>query len=484
MDGRMSNGGAGKSRSWECSACTWINENEHGLSCMMCQTERRMAPQTKAKGGDIAAANQMGERDCVAPAAAKQSASCDGADSAMRGAGSRLNSRRRGEATEPSSAQTSRVDDVGESSEKIGMAAEGSRTRNEKTAEREDGKWDAFASFASNYQSSDSDGEDQSDGGDSGNGDEGNEGESGQWDAFKSFEQNYESSEDESDDESSDGESRCSEGGSEGGEIDCERPHSPQKQDGKIDADVDCVDLMDSDCSCELVVTRPGKENNSRSSRRKQPQKHEPYTIGDDSDSSLSEVESRRPLSSPRSRPAPPWQRRRSTPIGQNDSLKARDSFSCLEGRNDIMGGSGLGLGGFQLSRKDNETPKGTKTIKGKPRKGSTSASKTTRKRKSSGEATSSKSTATKKRKRSSSKAAVTGKKRRKRSYRKSGKKRSAKGRASSGNGRSNRSSWNAREQGIRQPYNRRGGGGESGPYMSIAKQEPTVRNVGFAMEF
>ena len=45
----------------------------------------------------------------------------------------------------------------------------------------------------------------------------------------------------------------------------------------------------------------------------------------------------------------------------------------------------------------------------------------------------------------------------------------------------SNNRAWSARERGIRPSGVGVGGGGGSAPYMSIAKQEPLLRNVGGA---
>ena len=83
--------------------------------------------------------------------------------------------------------------------------------------------------------------------------------------------------------------------------------------------------------------------------RKRSPPKHpEAYTIDiGDSDSELSEVKSR-PLPSPelarQKRQMPSWQRRRrSTPIQSSSNgfnLKNASDYACMNGRNDLTGGS------------------------------------------------------------------------------------------------------------------------------------------------
>mmetsp|Transcript_41969 Transcript_41969/g.75608 ORF Transcript_41969/g.75608 Transcript_41969/m.75608 type:complete len:511 (-) Transcript_41969:132-1664(-) len=499
--------------SWECKACTWVNENEHGLACLMCQTERRIASprMPKNRGG----AAQTSAPGLNAPDAVKKSVSCSkDSDMARRGDDS-FHSRHCDE-TEPSTVQLSRGEKtVAESLDKKFEATEESETDKRKTAEGGNRKWDAFASLENNYQSSDDDesetfsGRERSGGGsDNGNGKMGNDAGGNQWDAFQSLEQNYESSEEEYDISSDEDSEEREVGMGENGAIEVEGDDHPSlnKQNGKkySNPDVEYVDLVDSDedSVCELDVKMPGKENNKtdkQSSRRKRPQKHEAYTIDGDSESSLSEVESRRPLPSPSARSLPPWQRRRSastpnpylktstsTPIRTDDNLKTSDSFSCMSGRNDVIGGSGAGVNGFRLSNRKGDDSKDT-AVKRKSRKSLTSAASGASSQKAN--ASASAPPKTKKRKRTvskttaskatASKAAAPARKRKKKSYKRSTK-RSTKGRRNSTCGMaSNNNAWSARERGIRQPYRR--GGGESAPYMAIAKQEPMLRNVGGA---
>ena len=477
-----------KPGSWECSTCTWVNENQHGLSCIMCQTERRIASSsqtstsTNASGGGAASPPPESAVERGAPAGESHQSP----PTAKSGDDSMFNSRQCDDTslTEPPT-KPSRLTKIEE-------------IRNE-TDPR--GKWDPFAALENNYQSSSED-DDESDEDDDRSNDGsgevedrkmGNDNGGNQWDAFKSLEQNYESSDAEFDSSSS-----CSDGDGE----ECEF------SDGDIEEDVgenphdiiECVDLVDSDedaSVCEVVeqtnAKMPGKENNKadkRSSRRRKP---DLYTINSDSDSDeLSEVESR-PLPSPASRPLPPWQRRRSTPIQKDEKLKASDSFSCMNGRNDIMGGSGAGVNGFRLSKRKGDDSNNDATGKRKSRKAASTSSTAggTRKRKATSAAASAKSKATtrKKRKRNTSKAASTTsaaapKRRRKRTYKRRSNKRSARGstRSNANTGRANNNAWSARERGVRQPYNRRGGGGggDSTPYM-IGKVEPMLRNVGGA---
>mmetsp|Transcript_19032 Transcript_19032/g.40148 ORF Transcript_19032/g.40148 Transcript_19032/m.40148 type:complete len:613 (+) Transcript_19032:108-1946(+) len=413
----------------------------------------------------------------------------------------------------------------------------GSSTMTEDTNERENptskkslehphgAQWDAFASLENNYQSSDDDDEDdESDEEDSGNGWRRKEGadedNNDQWDAFKSLEQNYESSEDDgscdSDDNSSSDEDEMSEYGMKRNGDNGDNPtlHKQQNENEKKsskldDANVGYIDLVDSDdegSASELDIKMPGKENNKidkpqRSSnsrlKKKQQSKHsEPYTIDGESDSSLSEVESRRPLPSPSARALPPWQllqRRKSTnstaPIPRTNNLRSSDSFLCMNVRNDIGGGSGAGVNGFRLAQrkgddKDELDDKTTGTKKRKGRQSTASAASATSAKKKG-------STTTKRKRSTSSKASsskaktakAAPKKRRRRSYKRKSNGRSSNNRRSSstasrGRGNSSgsargRSPWDAREKGYRNPI--------GAPYMAIAKQEPMLRNVGGA---
>mmetsp|Transcript_3876 Transcript_3876/g.8514 ORF Transcript_3876/g.8514 Transcript_3876/m.8514 type:complete len:510 (-) Transcript_3876:34-1563(-) len=495
---------------WECAACTWVNDNEHGLACIMCQTERRIAAPKKrpknqggctTKSSTIKPFSSCGKLPDLRSKSPSTTARGDGDGYGL------FASKQYGRAKETPSAQPSRGGEesaVAEEPLKILGRMRNNETGKNRTNEGENEKWDAFASLESNYQSSD-DGESGDDddcnncvregnGGEIGNGNGrmGDHSEDDQWDAFKSLEQNYESSEDEcgtSSDEDSVGSEECLEEIDIRGEDD-DFP-SLNKNIGKnaSESGVECVDLVDSDEASihDLDVKMPGKESNKtgkQRSNRKRPQKCEPYIIDDDSESSLSEVESRRPLPSPSARPLPPWQRRRSTqtPIRTVDNLKTSDSFSCMSGRNDVIGGSGAGVNGFRLSNKKGDDSKST-TAKRKPRKSSSSsaASGSSSKKASTSTAASATSKTRKRTRTASSNAAskAPAKKRKRRSYRKSSK-RSSRGR---GGGRAysknNNNAWSARERGVRQPYRR--GGGESAPYMAITKQEPMLRNVGGA---
>ena len=377
-----------------------------------------------------------------------------------------------------------------------------------------------------------------------------------EWDAFKSLEQNdHESSEEEYDSSDEDeGGSRCSENDVPEGQEQQQQQqmdHQPRLNQSSAmmnsDPNVDLVDLVDSsdddddvgenDESIDLVDTddeqlyekkMPGKENNQsdttsrgggtnptkRKRLQKQTHQYKSYTIdGGDSDSSLSEAESRRPLPSPgASRQLPPWQQlrgtggtssRRSTTssiVGRSDSLKSSDSYSCMSSRNDILGGSGSGVNGFRLAtRKGEEDDEGgTKQPIRKSRKSASASASGTRSRKASSSTSTtaaSKKTTTRRRKRSTTTKSTTSKaaparKRKKRSYKR--KRSTSRSRtnnnsnAAAGGGRATNNAWSARERGIRSTSNRRGGrrsgGGETGaPYMAIAKQEPMLRNVGGA---
>ena len=397
-------------------------------------------------------------------------------------------------------------------------------------------KWDAFASLQSNYESSNDD--DSADDGSIKDKEEINDGRvrnnnNAGWNAFASFEQNYESSDESesgssSDDDSVEGEESdgCSieddghygdlvdseEDGHYGDLVDSEEDEMKKESSLKINSIVECVDLLDSEDEeqddqqkddnsvCELDVKMPagkdipGKENNksdkkrrSRLRKRSPPKHPEAYTIDiGDSDSELSEVESR-PLPSPQlarqQRQMPSWERRRrSTPIQASSNgfnLKNASDYACMNGRNDLTGGSGTGVNGVRLAKKKgNDTTTattGTKRKSGGRRKRratslpglstttKTTTSKPTTKRRR--KTTASKAT--------SSKAKVPGaKRRRKRSY----KKRSTKRRGGNTGG----NAWAARERGVRGGQ-RRGNAGSAAPYMAIAKQEPLLANIGGA---
>jgi len=384
-------------------------------------------------------------------------------------------------------------------------------------------KWDAFASLQSNYESSDDD--DSADDGSIKDKEEINDGRdrnknNAGWNAFASFEQNYESSdESESDSSSSDDDSveeeesdGCSveDDGHYGDLVDSEEDEMKKESSLKINSIVECVDLLDSEDDeqneqqeddnsvCELDVKMPagkdmtGKENNksekkrrSRLRKRSPPKHPEAYTIDiEDSDSELSEVESR-PLPSPelarQQRQMPSWQkRRRSTPIqSSNGNLKKASDYACMNGRNDVIGGSGTGVNGVRLAKKkgdDTTVATSTKRKSGGRRKRRATSlpglSMTT-------ETTTSKPTTKRRRKTTASKTtsskskAPGAKRRRKRSY----KRRSTKRRGGNTGGNN---AWAARERGVRGGQ-RRGNAGSAAPYMAIAKQEPLLANIGGA---
>jgi len=384
-------------------------------------------------------------------------------------------------------------------------------------------KWDAFASLQSNFESSDDDdsAEDRSikDKEEINDGRVRNNNNNAGWNAFASFEQNYESSdESESGSSSSDDDSeeeeesdgcRIEDDGHYGDLVDNEEDEMKKENSLKINSIVECVELLDSEDDeqneqqeddnsvCELDVKMPagkdmtGKENNKSDKKRRRkrsPPKHpEAYTIDiGDSDSELSEVESR-PIPSPelarQQRQLPSWQqrKRRSTPIQASSNgfnLKKASDYACMNGRNDLSGGSGTGVNGVRLAKKkgdDTTTTTGTKRKSGGRRKRratslpglsmttETTTSKPTTKRRR--KTTASKTT--------SSKAKAPGaKRRRKRSY----KKRSTKRRGGNTGG----NAWAARERGVRGGQ-RRGNTGSAAPYMAIAKQEPLLANIGGA---
>lgn len=510
MEGALDDNGRGQGP-WQCGACTFENENAHGLACLMCGTERSIAsPPIASNGGRDAAASPAAPVLNVPAGENSVPARETGAErrraspTAERGHNPASCSRQCQKAAAEASTSTQPPGRASaEQPHGSKMAAVDNGINDEKDAAGKKGTWDAFASLENNYQSSDEsdDGEEEEDHGDDDDSREGRGSEhddedrkmgtgagSGGWDAFKSLEQNYESSEEECDSSSSEEEAEFSDGDHEEGgdqsafnEIEGKKP-SPE-----------CVDLVDSDedeidCELEVVAAMPGKENNKndkkRSSKRKRSQKYEPYTIDGDSDSSLSEVEGSRPLPSPSARPLPPWQRRRSTPIsiGKNGSLKGRDAFSCLTARGDVLGGSGAGVSGVRLAKRKGEEAEGTTATRKSRRTSSAAASKASA-TDASTTASTAKTKPTRKRRRTTTKAkSAPAKRRRKRTYRKSNKRSARGGRSNAsastrGRANNNNNAWSARERGIR---NRRGGG-ESAPYMNIAKQEPMLRNVGGA---
>ena len=452
---------------WACQLCTY-NNDDGDLACLMCQTERR---RTKSKNDN--SSEGKGE---------PKGSSDDGEPALINSLSDCCNDHRK-----LSSRDVNDGRDGGDSDTCQFNNNASSRLPNNNNNNNNNNKQDEDISA------------ELMDG----------EGKEKKWDAFASLEQNYESSEED--------ESDCSNGSDGGGDEDDDSSDDDEDEDRDFDpedkqnndkkcsfkkpaVETECVDLVDSeeddddeqeeeddDSDCELEVVKmsapamKGKENNKsdkKSSRRQRRQeKQETYAINvdGDSDSSLSEVESR-PLPSPSSRQVPPWQRRsysRSTPIKtSNGNLKSSDDFACMHGRNDVFGGSGSGVNGVRLAnmKGDDDKPAGRRKSR---KRASTSAST----------ATSSKAATktTKRRQRTSSKTSSKAKAPARRRKRGSYTKRSNKRSTTRGGGRTGgNAAWSARERGIR--GGQRGGGGTgSAPYMAIAKQEPMLANIGGA---
>ncbi len=346
---------------------------------------------------------------------------------------------------------------------------------------------------------------------------------SGRWDAFASLQANYESSSDEekddddsSDDEESDNEeSECCDDdfvddGDTAGEKFKKRDyhdrtcHNDKGLNHKIPSQttttttttttksVECINLVDSDDEDEIIDTS-GKENKKnalhKSILKKRPKK---YRIESDSDCSISEEESHRPMPSPSARGAPSWRppRRRSSTLIQTSNqgnIKSSDEFPCMSTRNDVIGNSSspcivqstrprLSDGSKeeewrQPSSKKSSTLTKTSSIVSASRK---------RSRITSEAAASKGGSKAPARKRRRGGVGGGGKYKKRSSYKRSSAKRGRTNRAETSNNNSN-SAWSERERGIRQPRRGGGGGSSTGPYMAIAKQEPVLRNVGGA---
>jgi hypothetical protein len=374
-----------------------------------------------------------------------------------------------------------------------------------------DGRWDAFESFEMNYrESSSGSGSDPSDSDcDGGGGSDDEEGGDGDYDDC-----------DDCDDCDDDDFDRA-----EGGVGERMLSSFPV---AAATTTAECVDLVDTDDDNddgELVVEPPkGKENNAEDERfrlgSRKRRRREHRAIGDlDSDSSsLSEVECvglapRRYPSHARStstRPSPPpWQTSRRTPIrgatyvedaaviGGGGSSGRRvssvgASFPCMNARNDLTGGSGAGVNGHRLfcgggARRDGDAMSaavagdGARVESAAVAKSAAASTVAAKRKKTSaakskgggtGVSTKKKAVPAKKRRKSSSRGKVY---KRKKSYSKrppsTGAGGAGRGRAASTttSGAAGRA-WSARECGIRP---------SSGTYMTIAKQEPLLRNVG-----
>ena len=132
-----------KPGSWECSACTWVNENLHGLSCIMCQTERRIASSqtstsTNASGGGASPPPESAVERGAPAGESHQSPP----PTSKSGDDSMFHSRQCDDtSTEPPT--------------KPSHLTEAEEIRN-------GGKWDPFAALENNYQSSSED-DDESD---------------------------------------------------------------------------------------------------------------------------------------------------------------------------------------------------------------------------------------------------------------------------------------------------------------------------------
>lgn len=339
----------------------------------------------------------------------------------------------------------------------------------------------------------------------------------GRWDAFASLQANYESSsdEDEDDDRSCDGVSiECSDGdfvdkGGINGECDRKSDyhdslcHNDDGFNSKMTSlktkknPVECINLVDSDDENDKLDLL-GKENEKNmlqtSQLKKRPTKRD---IESDSDCSLSEEESHRPIPSPSVRGLPSWQpprRRSSAPIQTSNygNIKSSDQFPCMSTRNDVIGNSS------SPCLVSNNVPRLSKVSREEGRRQPSKKSST------STETSSVASSSSRKKTHGTSKAATSkgrakapvrrrkrggggggGKYKKRSSYKRSSAKRGGARRGAEMSNMNGNNAWSERERGIRQPYRRGGcgGGGESstGPYMAIAKQEPMLRNVGGA---
>lgn len=357
--------------------------------------------------------------------------------------------------------------------------------------EENSGHWDAFASLQENYESSD---ENESDEDSCSEDNQDSNDEAGQWNAFESLENNYQSSSESS------SESELEEGGSDQDTTQQECIELLDSSDEERNYDqhgnqtINQHDLLDSDEGREPAPKRrriskisdhfkSKASKKTKTSKSNSKSKESPIVLDD---SSISEDES--PPFSGRGRAVPSWQRsvplhstttsvqqssmsssqsRKSIPRG---STLPSASFSCMNGRNDVMGGGGSGVNGVSLQAQSEET--GSK--KRKSRAAAANKAKSTRK-----------SANTKKRASKKATATTDGddkpKARKRRSYKRKGKRYSAstsRSRSAGANGRSFNNAWSARERGIRNNRNN-----NSGPstYMSISKQESALSGIGGA---
>jgi hypothetical protein len=352
-------------------------------------------------------------------------------------------------------------------------------------------QWDAFATLQSNYESS-SDDESDDDGSETHHNhkeidfdDTESDGQSvhgggKRWDAFESLQSSH---------QSSDGSGTASEQ-----DIHEDRT-SPSASSMMKSNHVECIDLVDSDdedmhgkrhanakkCRkrrLDLVDSEEeqsthsshpilgGKKRMKRLSTETITKRKTPITLLDDS--SISEEEYGRPPPSSVTRSScssgilPPWQR--SIPLQQNHILSGNKtlpsySFSCMNGRNDVSGGSGAGVNGFHLSRTDDDgnsaSKKRAKEVKGVKKKTKAVSSGADEKAEK------------------TKKARPKGKRRYRRRGRSGTPSRTATKKVAQR--RSTNDPWSARERGIRQ-RNNHGRGSTTSTYMMIGKQESADR--------
>ena len=467
---------------WVCSACTFNNADDDWLSCMMCHTVRRSSQSSQSSPASSPAAGPSGgpkdgsppsahggeREDREAPAAV--AAAAEGKQAKLNFGGRREEPCRdpHDHGARKRQPREELEDEHGDepSGDGAGYEQDSAQCHAKGTDNDAHQNFDAFKSLEDNYQSSSSDSEVDDDGEDEEELDDG-----AQKFAFsRSFEQNYQSS-------SSSSDSECDEDDEdEYPELDDRKPAAAQKPS------VECVELLDSDSDSEescLEVVPTEKENNRRDAtrrRRSMPTRRhsEPLEVDDDDESDLSEVESRRPLPSPASRPIPPWQR---ASTSASKPSRGADSFACMQGRNDLSGG-GIAEGGGGGERRTGSGP-----AKKRPR----------RSRKAGGGASSAAPSAKPRRRKRAPAAAGAGggKKRRKRGASRSTGRQGSDQYDNGGGPSSYDSAWAPRERGVRQPRGGRGRGRGRGrsrsrsapprPYMNISEAEPALNGIGGA---
>ncbi|KAL3780921.1 hypothetical protein HJC23_009127 [Cyclotella cryptica] len=451
---------------WTCKACTWSNDDAT-TSCLMCQTLR---PKRK-----FASAADGARMSTAVSAAADETSQPVAVAAAMES-----------NVGKETCYEDRTNDDAKEEQGKNSSAASASQ-------------WDAFATLQSNYESSSDDEsfDDDSENDDNDKGsdfdenerdDESDHGGGKRWDAFESLQSNYQSSDDSDSasepDEDEDRKSPLAASLMKRSHVECIDllDSDDEETHGKLHANTErCgkrrLDLVDSD---EDPSTHNSQRNvkskrrimKKRSSDEATTQRKSPITLLDDS--SISEEEHTRPPPSSVTRSSrssgilPPWQR--SVPLHSNQILSGNktlpsSSFSCMNGRNDVSGGSGAGVNGFHVSRTE-DTVVEKRGSKRKTKEGG--GAKKKNKSVASGAEDAEKS----------KKARPKGKRRYRRRGRsgtasKSGARRVAPRRGTN-------DAWSARERGIRQRNNRNRGPATS-TYMMIGKQESALRSIGGA---